>query len=359
MESRSLTNTPRQMAITLLGFLVAIVVLESGGLVIWADRLDVGPMRTASGSIALEFNQRLISVGVPPLRTDVLTALNQIGWSDDPTMSAVAIAKIPEPSLESTDCSPTETVRDNNPQSIKLLSSADLSEPPLVTPLPPALQMITASPLHIALVGDSMMAVGLSNMLLRKAAKLTGVEMIKAFRSGTGLSRPDVFDWQSGYSGLIGKNSPDVVIVAIGANDAQGFVYQGEVLPYGSEKWVQVYQQRVKDFMDRISEGGRSVIWVGLPPMKLPLFNRKIKLINSITYGVVSQYPHATWWNPQSHIGDSDGQFREVGIGQDGEMHRLRSADGIHLSDEGAGLLTDELLAWIVPREGNQPKRMP
>jgi len=46
----------------------------------------------------------------------------------------------------------------------------------------------------VALAGDSMMAVGLSATLLRQAAGHKDLRMVKAFRSGTGLARPEVFN---------------------------------------------------------------------------------------------------------------------------------------------------------------------
>jgi hypothetical protein len=74
----------------------------------------------------------------------------------------------------------------------------------------------------VALVGDSMMAVGLSDVLLRQTATDQNLRIVKAFRSGTGLARPDVFDWMEEYPAMIASEKPDAVIVAIGANDGQG-----------------------------------------------------------------------------------------------------------------------------------------
>ena len=51
-----------------------------------------------------------------------------------------------------------------------------------------------------------------------------------------------------------------------------------------------------------------------------------------------------------ARIADADGQFREFGLRADGQKTvRLREADGIHLSDEGAGLITPDLVRWLHP----------
>jgi hypothetical protein len=194
-----------------------------------------------------------------------------------------------------------------------------------------------------------MMAVGLSATLLRQAAGNKDLRMIKAFRSGTGLARPEVFNWMDEYPAMIGAEKPDVVIVAIGANDGQGFVVDGKVLPYGSEGWQKVYQDRLASYLAMVSSSGARVVWVGLPPMRIPVYNQKIAAINRIAYTVVSQSPQATWWNPVSYVGDDAGGFREFATLPNGQSMRLRATDGIHLSDEGAGLLTNVLMKWLDP----------
>ena len=47
---------------------------------------------------------------------------------------------------------------------------------------------------------------------------------------------------------MLGSEKPDVVIVVIGANDAQSFVVDGKVLLFGSEEWNKTYQLRVANF---------------------------------------------------------------------------------------------------------------
>lgn len=148
---------------------------------------------------------------------------------------------------------------------------------------------------------------------------------------------------------MIGDERPDAVIVAIGANDGQGFVEDGKTLAFGSDAWVKVYQRRTTDFLNLLTQNGAHVIWVGLPPMKAGAYNDRAAEINRIAYTVVSQNPLATWWNPQPYIGDETGGFRELETSPDGKTTRIRAADGIHLSDEGAALLAPSLISWLNP----------
>jgi uncharacterized protein len=184
----------------------------------------------------------------------------------------------------------------------------------------------------VALAGDSMMAVGLSEVLLRNAAQNKNLQIVKAFRSGTGLARPEVFDWMSEYPAMIGDTHPDTVIVSIGANDGQDFLENEKPLKFGSSEWITVYQQRVQQFLDLLTAQGTHVIWVGLPPMKATGYNARIALINRITYTIVSNNPNAVWWNPAPYIGDANGQYRDFAPQPDGKVKRIRATDGIHMS---------------------------
>ena len=148
---------------------------------------------------------------------------------------------------------------------------------------------------------------------------------------------------------MIGSAPPDAAIVAIGANDGQGFVENGKALAFGSDAWVKAYQQRTADFLALLTQNGAHVVWVGLPPMRSGSYNDHAAEINRIAYSVVSRNPLATWWNPQPYIGDSTGGFRELLTAPDGKTTRIRAADGIHLSDEGAALLAPLLIHWINP----------
>jgi hypothetical protein len=149
------------------------------------------------------------------------------------------------------------------------------------------------------------------------------------------------------YPAMIGSERPNAVIVAIGANDGQGFIEDNKVLSFGSDAWIQVYQERIAAFLNLLTQEGARVVWVGLPPMKSSQYNQKAALINRIAYSVVSRNPQATWWNPLPYIGDESGAYREFQTTPEGQTTRLRASDGIHLSDDGAMLLSSALITWL------------
>jgi hypothetical protein len=194
-----------------------------------------------------------------------------------------------------------------------------------------------------------MMAVGLGAGLMRKANEDKNLRVVGAFKSGTGLARPDVFNWMDQYPALLGSEKPDVVIVAIGANDGQSFVVNDKVVLFGTEEWRKVYQLRVADFLAMVESTGARVLWVGLPPMRSAPFNQRISIVNRIAYTVVSKDPRAAWWSTTSFVGDSTGSFREFADLPDGRLVRLRAPDGVHLTEEGASTMTAVLMKWLDP----------
>ncbi|MCL2661039.1 MAG: DUF459 domain-containing protein, partial [Acidobacteriaceae bacterium] len=109
------------------------------------------------------------------------------------------------------------------------------------------------------------------------------------------------------------------------------------------------YQQRVASYLAMIGAGETHVVWVGLPPMKSSSYNDRIALINRIDYTVVKQSANATYWNPAPFVADSSGNFREYMTLANGKTMRLRQSDGIHLSDEGADLISAVLIDWLSP----------
>jgi hypothetical protein len=412
----SLASTT-QLAFGLGGFIFTIVLLDSGGLAQWAQRLDLGPLRSVAAPATQHIDMRLAPLGIDRLRPKLIAALGRAGWSDDPATLAAANeagfnvwpfsaapGRAPAPQARPAAILPPVAAQKPSPpapvppgaaptagvvaaakpqaapapaEAAKMAAAKVGAAPaaaaavalpvapaaapapiadalPRLTPLPPLGPLPVGRPRQVALVGDSMMAVGLSAVLLRTTAADPKLHMVKAFRSGTGLARPDVFDWLTEYPAMIGSTHPDVVIVALGANDAQGYVdAAGQTLTFGSDAWVASYRARVAAFLSLLKATGRQVLWVGLPPMRSPVYDAHTAEINRITYSVVSASPGAAWWNPTPYIGGADGAFRDLGTVETPTGHRaiahLRAEDGIHLSDDGAGLLTQVLMPWLEP----------
>ena len=357
MRDFRLNHSIRHMFLTLGGFVIVILLLESDGLENWANRLDPGPLRTVSQPTAEALNRTLRPLGIAGARDRTLDEAARLGWSDDAVRMTRATpppteqAATSRPQASHASSAPASAVL--RPESKSILAAAAVA--PLAGNVPHTVSLTPLAPIEqgkprvVALTGDSMMAVGFGTSLMRRASTDKNLRILRAFKSGTGLARPDVFNWLEQYPAIVGSEKPDVVIVAIGANDGQSFVADGKVLLFGTDEWRKTYQSRVADFLAMVESTGAQVLWVGLPPMRSAPFNQRIAIVNRIAYTVVSQDPKAAWWSTTSFVGDASGEFREFAQLPNGTMLRLRAPDGIHFAEEGAGTMTSVLMKWLDP----------
>ena len=98
-----------------------------------------------------------------------------------------------------------------------------------------------------------------------------------------------------------------------------------------------------------------TVLWIGLPPMKDPGFASRVDLVNRLQYSIVSASPHAIWVSSAGVIGDDHGAYRDFGNVHN-KPERLRAADGIHISDDGAELIAARLLPWLAAQSAKDAK---
>jgi len=92
------------------------------------------------------------------------------------------------------------------------------------------------------------------------------------YKVSSGLARPDYFDWNARLHDQVPAVDPDIVVITFGGNDAQGLLdATGDVVAFqpvpdsDNADWRAEYGKRVGEVMDFVVEGGRTVIWVGIP----------------------------------------------------------------------------------------------
>ena len=349
MRAYCRTSTVQQMGVSLVVFVVLMVLLDSGGLYDWASRLELGPERRLALPVATWVHRALAPLGIEKERRRGLVELARVGWSDDPEALAAAHPVVVRKAVAVASVTKTVAIpaRVVAPRPVRLARPLMLEgAPPRWSVLPKIPAVKSDETRTVALAGDSMMAVGLSPAMLQQASQYRDLVFLRLFKSGTGLARPEVFDWQSEYPAMLKDEKPDFIVVAIGANDGQGFVEDGVTYPFGTADWQRIYAARVDVYLQMLEADGATVVWLGLPPMKDGTFDDRIALINRIDYSVVSASPHAIWYSTTGLVGDGNGRFRDFGE-VEGHTARLRQGDGIHLSTDGATLITAKLLPWL------------
>lgn len=215
------------------------------------------------------------------------------------------------------------------------------------TTAPPNPKQPTASqPLRALIVGDSI-GLDLGGPL---QAALAGTGVVNAAldaRESTGLTRPDYFNWPAELTSDIAKTQPQVVIVMIGANDAQDFLGPPDV-PYTSPQWNTLYAQRVAQFMKIAQSGGATVVWVGMPPMQNPGLNAQMSDVNAVVQQqAAAAKPPVTYLSTDRSLGTAQGGYTAFITNGAGQVVNVRTPDGTHLTPGGGEVLAQQVVGEL------------
>ncbi|OQX09658.1 MAG: hypothetical protein BWK76_21915 [Desulfobulbaceae bacterium A2] len=368
----------RTLALTMIGLLLCLLPLESRGLATWADRLEIGPLRTLvlAGSNCLSCCTE--PTALPRLRT-VLVALvtpqaaPEAPGTDSSTMAdsateprehseaaaSPAVSAAEEPTAEpdqggnSGMASPAPPEEETPPSQEASMAVSEALPKPAVAVAPPAPKPTpvmapgTEPETTVVLLGDSMMAVGLGPYLTRKLSAQPGVRVVRAYRSGTGLARPEVFNWVEQYPIMTGQIRPDLVICAMGANDAQDFLLNGKPVAFGSEPWNQAYLLRLEQLLKEAAPGDTPLLWLALPSMRSEKYSKKIKTLNGIVLEQLNRRGAVRWLESNPLLGGDQDTYVEFLNNGTNKLERLRQVDGIHVSDAGAKRIAPAILDWV------------
>lgn len=115
----------------------------------------------------------------------------------------------------------------------------------------------------VTVAGDSI-SVGLGASL--RAAIDPAVDVTVIGEEGSGLARPDRFDWPARLEQLAVEFPPDVLVLSLSSNDSQDLADEdGEVVVGTSDEaaWDLEYSARLARAFDAFEGTGTTVLWVG------------------------------------------------------------------------------------------------
>ena len=195
-----------------------------------------------------------------------------------------------------------------------------------------------ADPLKLLVAGDSMTEF-LGPALFNAGSadgKLTGDTETKY---GTGLVRPDFFDWSIYAQQLVDQQKPEAVVVMMGGNDGQGITLaNGTVLADGTDAWAKEYRRRVEVIMRIFAgDGKRRVYWIPMPIPRNAKLAVDYHLMDLAVADAAAVVPGVTDVNLTQRL-SNHGQYSDYLPGLNGQTILARTQDGIHLSQSGANL---------------------
>jgi uncharacterized protein len=207
-------------------------------------------------------------------------------------------------------------------------------------------------PATVFIVGDS--DAGTFGPYLQTLLDGTGiVETRLDYKVSSGLARPDFFDWPAEIDRKLPEVNPDIVVATFGGNDAQGLaVESGEFVigdPVANEaEWSEEYQQRVGAVMDQLLEGGRTLIWVGIPNDDSPDVTARMAIQDRAAKAAAAERPEVIFIDTWKRFSGRDGGWAEFVIDpRDGEGKDVRADDGFHLNTTGAEILALDIAQAI------------
>ncbi len=203
----------------------------------------------------------------------------------------------------------------------------------------PAARSAAAGPRGVLVCGDSMIkTVGRS--LTREFASTPSVSLTQLISIGTGLARPDVFDWPAKLR-EVAAAKPEAMVIMLGANDGQNLkTAGGSVVAEGSPGWSAEYAGRVAAVLAQAKAAGvRHILWVGMPDMRDTKLQADSQRINAIIRGECAKASGVEYFDPAPMFSPKPGIYSAYVVQAGGKLLLVRASDGTHLNSDGADLL--------------------
>jgi hypothetical protein len=204
----------------------------------------------------------------------------------------------------------------------------------------------SASPLRILEIGDSL-GIDLGDRFRDQIDSGGLGHTIVASVGDSGLSNITYFDWPAQLADMLAADHAQVVVVFIGANDDQGIEVDGVAAAPGTLAWASGYTQRVDDILRVATTSGARVVWVGMPPMLNADLNNAVQRQDLIYERETETFPGALYVSSDPVLGNAAGLYEPTGEDASGHLVVLRTADGVHLTPAGAGVLARTVIGAI------------
>ena len=164
------------------------------------------------------------------------------------------------------------------------------------------------------------------------------VSIKRKARESTGLVRDDYYDWLKVAREMTGgadRERIEYAVIMIGSNDRQALRDGGASVDVRSERWKEIYGQRVEDLAAIFRDHKIPLVWVGLPIMRNERLSNDILYFNQI-YKERATKAGAIYVDTWDAFVDDKGQYDPYGPDVNGQNVKLRTGDGVHFTKAGA-----------------------
>jgi hypothetical protein len=203
----------------------------------------------------------------------------------------------------------------------------------------------------IAVVGDSL-AVGIGMTMENNLKKYEGMGCFPLGKVSTGLISKRFFDWEKRLTVLVAQEKLAAVVVMMGGNDANNPIV-GK--PAGTSEWGAAYRAKAESFLRIAANAGVKVLWVGLPAMRDPAYNARVRAVNEAARQACATVAGCVYMEASDVFVDASGNYvqaKDIG----GKTVTLRAKDGVHMTMTGYDLLCRQVLDRL-GKTGELPPR--
>ncbi len=207
-----------------------------------------------------------------------------------------------------------------------------------------------SDPLRLWVAGDSLIID--TGYALQRAALATPV--IRSVggvdgKIGTGLDRPDIFNWFLEIRSELKALHPNAVVLGFGGNDDKqymtGLPAGVTITEFNDPAWRREYARRVGGLIDLVNRAGAYVVWVGLPITRDPAQTARFDAINGVVAQEIDKRPGgAVYLDTYSLLAAPNGGFAQYLTTLSGEVQDVRAPDGVHFSPAGAAIVARQVL---------------
>ena len=154
----------------------------------------------------------------------------------------------------------------------------------------------------------------------------------------SGMVREDVVNWPEVLGPMIEEIKPVAVVMIVGMNDRQQMRLELGRVPKLSEPWKVEYDRRVDAAVKAVRSRNVPLLWLGLPPVKSGSMNTDYLVLNEV-YRSKAEASGGQFVDVWDGFTNADGQFVSAGPDINGQIVRLRNADGINMTRAGMSKL--------------------
>jgi hypothetical protein len=218
------------------------------------------------------------------------------------------------------------------PPTAPLTPGAPVAADPIPVPGPPTVH-------RVLLLGASSVQ-GWFGVELEDRLRAEGVRVRREGKVGTGLVRPDWFDWVPETGRLVADFHPDLVIAQFGGNDCVTADWHGRPAYFGTATWEPAFRLRFDAFLAAV--GDAPLLLVGMQHPQDKDLARRLSKYNAAMERAAAD-AHAPYLSTWTFTEGPDHQpLQTVTFG--GRTGLQYDPDGIHLSKLGG----DHMAAWLV-----------